>query len=475
MLPLAVAAAILQGCGGGAAGGSNGDLVAENMLVDSGVNVATAAGTTVSLSGTAYNETRTITSMNWVIKQGANDPQMDIALTGGSCNFGSQSTPDDSTVTPASTTVQAAGTGKWTDVKTCAASLNVGAVPTAQQIVMMLTALDSDGHSRSDEVTVSVAPNMTALVVDAGPDVNAGAEMSITTPCSYTGGFWYDRSNKQPSFRWYIKNAADLQLNGVNLGLTWDAATGSMTLTTPTNLTADIDAQLACEVTDEAGIVAEDVAMFHLQALDPLVASAGAMQVVQPNVAVTLDASGTTDPTGSNLPIYYQWSQISGTSVILQDANTAKPSFLSPNVPTTEDLVFQVSVSREPIDATTTFASSEQAETVVKVMGEDEVGALIVSAGDAQVVKPSSSVTITATVEDPSGGTGPYYYLWEQTSGPLVTLSNANSATASFVAPGTETDLAFRVSVSRDPIDATTEFATTEQSITTVGVRLSQI
>jgi len=471
MLPLAVAAAILQGCGGGAAGGSNSDLYAENMLVDAGMNVAAAAGSSVSLSGTAYSENRTITTMNWVIKQGSNDPQMNVTLNGGSCNFGSA---DGSAVAPAAATVKPASAGDWKDVKSCSANLSVGAVPTSQQIVMMLTAVDSDGHSRSDEVTVSVSPNMTALVVDAGPDVNAGAGMTITTPCNYTGGFWYDRANPAPSYRWYIKNAADLQLNGVNLSLTWDTGTGSMTLSTPTNLTADIDAQLACEVTDEAGIVAEDVAVFHLKALDPLVASAGAMQVVMPNVSVTLDASGTTDPTNSGLPIYYQWNQLSGSSVILQDANTAKPSFLSPTPSITEDLVFQVSVSREPIDATTTFASSEQAQTVVKVMGENEVGALIVSAGDAQVVEPNTAVTLAATVQDPTGGTGPYYYLWEQTSGPSIALSNANAAIASFVAPGTETDLTFRVSVSRDPIDATTEFATTEQSITTVGVRLPQ-
>lgn len=373
VLPLAVAAAILQGCGGGAAGGDNGDLVAENMLVEAGVNVAAAAGTTVSLSGVAYNENRKIQAMSWVIKTKPTDSNMDVQLSGGSCTFSTDSTgATDSTQTlPASSgsvvTAQSVDSYDWMDQKTCDASLYVGTVPTAQDIVLMLTAVDTDGHSRSDEVTVSVSPNVTDLVVDAGPDVNVGAAMALTVPCNYTGGFWYDPENPTPAFRWYIQNAADLQLAGVNLSMTWDTSTGSLTLETPDNLTSDIDANLACEVTDEAGIVAEDVATFHMQALEPLVANAGPAQIVDANQVVTLDASGTTDPANTGESIYYQWTQLSGTAVSLQGANSEQATFISPSLAATESLVFQVAVSREPIDASTVFATSELAETIVQV------------------------------------------------------------------------------------------------------------
>jgi len=369
VLPLAVAAAILQGCGGGAAGGDNGDLVAENMLVEACSNFVAAAGTAVSLSGVAYNENRMIQAMSWVIKGMATDPNMDVQLSVGNCVFSSDPTATDptATVAPAAVTPQSVASYNWKDQKTCDASLRVGNVPTAQDIVLMLTAVDSDGHSRSDEVTITVSPNVTNLVVDAGPDVNVGAAMTLTVPCNYTAGFWYDPKNPTPAFRWYIQNAADLQLAGVNLSMTWDTSTGSLTLETPDNLNNDIDASLACEVTDESGIVAEDVATFHMKALDPLVANAGPAQIVDANQVVTLDASGTTDPANTGKSIYYQWTQLSGTAVSLSGANLEQATFISPSLADTEDLMFQVAVSREPIDDSTVFATSELGETIVRV------------------------------------------------------------------------------------------------------------
>ncbi|MEF3194183.1 MAG: hypothetical protein K6346_08215, partial [Halothiobacillaceae bacterium] len=399
ILPLAVAAAVLHGCGGGGAGGSNSDLYAENMLVDAGTNVAAAPGSKVSLLGEAKNENRMIQSMNWVIKTVPEDAKMVVQMEGGSCVFGTQRE-----TTPPSGNGSTGGSAPsgdipggvmpgggliaptsydWKDTKTCPATLFVGNVPTAQDIVLMLTAVDSEGHSQSDEMTVSISPNTNSLVVDAGPDVNVGAATKLTLPCRYTGGFWYDNAQPKPVYRWYVKNAPELQLAGVSLTLNWDTATGSLTMDTPDNLTRDLDAQLACEVTDESGVVAEDVMVVHMKALDPLIANAGPMQTVKPNTTVTLDASGTTDPKNTGNPIYYRWSQLSGPTVNLINSDAQKASFVAPNVTAATDLMFQVSVSREPITSSTVFATSEQAETVVRVT---LVSPLVASAGPAQTV-----------------------------------------------------------------------------------------
>ena len=56
------------------------------------------------------------------------------------------------------------------------------------------------------------------------------------------------------------------------------------------------------------------------------------------------------------------------------------------------------------------------------------------NAGDAQTVDASDTVTLDGSASsDPDGAIAGY--LWAQTAGPAVSLSNANQAAPSFVAP----------------------------------------
>ncbi|MEF3193361.1 MAG: hypothetical protein K6346_03995, partial [Halothiobacillaceae bacterium] len=183
-------------------------------------------------------------------------------------------------------------------------------------------------------------------------------------------------------------------------------------------------------------------------------------------------ASGTTDPKNTGNPIYYRWSQLSGPTVNLINSDAQKASFVAPSVTTATDLMFQVSVSREPITSSTVFATSEQAETVVRVNPVATPGPLVASAGPAQTVEPNTSVTLDASgTTDPDNTGRPIYYQWRQVSGPTVVLGNANTPQASFVAPSTVgAELVFEVSVSRAPITSSTVFAPSEQATTTVRV-----
>ncbi len=73
----------------------------------------------------------------------------------------------------------------------------------------------------------------------------------------------------------------------------------------------------------------------------------------------------------------------------------------------------------------------------------------IAVAGPNQEVRPSQTVRLNGSASfDPSGFT-PLTYNWTQTSGPIVSLSNANSATPSFVAPNVneDTSLSFQLIV----------------------------
>ena len=77
-------------------------------------------------------------------------------------------------------------------------------------------------------------------------------------------------------------------------------------------------------------------------------ARAGADRTVEPGATVTLNGAGT-DPDGSTLS--YAWSQISGTSVTLQNANTARATFIAPDA--AGALVFRLTVT-DDIGATDT-------------------------------------------------------------------------------------------------------------------------
>jgi len=82
--------------------------------------------------------------------------------------------------------------------------------------------------------------------------------------------------------------------------------------------------------------------------------------------------------------------------------------------------------------------------------GGDANEAPTVSAGDDQSVASAANVTLTATAADSDGTISSY--IWTQISGKGATLTNANSATASFVAPkvGADESLVFNVTVTDD-------------------------
>jgi len=71
------------------------------------------------------------------------------------------------------------------------------------------------------------------------------------------------------------------------------------------------------------------------------------------------------------------------------------------------------------------------------------------NSGDDQRVKPGQNVSLDGTGSyDPNGAT--LSYLWTQLSGPIVSLSNLQSATPTFTAPSVPTTLIFELSVTNE-------------------------
>ena len=106
------------------------------------------------------------------------------------------------------------------------------------------------------------------------------------------------------------------------------------------------------------------------------------------------------------------------------DASTTAPRFTAPSVAGDTTLTFQLSV-------TDNQGATGVATISVIVTNVNQLPT--VSAGVNQTVNETAAVTLTGSASDPDGTIAGYQ--WTQTGGPAVTLSGANTSTATFTAP----------------------------------------
>jgi uncharacterized protein (TIGR03382 family) len=104
-------------------------------------------------------------------------------------------------------------------------------------------------------------------------------------------------------------------------------------------------------VTDGSGAasLSSSVTITVDPALRPPVADAGIAITAASGAQVELDGSDSTDPDGGALT--YQWTQVAGPSVTLNDPSAAQPHFTAPLVTVSIPLTFQLVVTN-PASAT---------------------------------------------------------------------------------------------------------------------------
>jgi hypothetical protein len=155
----------------------------------------------------------------------------------------------------------------------------------------------------------------------------------------------------------------------------------------------------------------------------PVVADPGPDQNVKGGQTVTLNGLNSTS-SGSAI-VSYKWNQISGPAVILSNPSSAVCTFTPVDVTSAEAFSFQLTVTNAA-----GVSGSSSCLVDVSTSGQGPM----LSAGPDQTVAASSNVTLDGSSSSDSFGTITSY-TWTQTAGPTVSLNNANTATASFVAP----------------------------------------
>lgn len=177
-----------------------------------------------------------------------------------------------------------------------------------------------------------------------------------------------------------------------------------------------------------SGVGGPSSLLFRLQASQGLnnrpTANAGADQTVNEGELVTLDGSGSGDSDGD--PLTYQWTQITGTPVLLDLSDPVHPTFIAPAVPRGgETLTFQLTVSDGELTSD---------PDTVNITVKDVNHAPVAEAGDDQTVQEGSPVTLDGSASFDLDGDS-LTYSWVQSAGPAVSLSGANTATLAFTAP----------------------------------------
>ena len=155
------------------------------------------------------------------------------------------------------------------------------------------------------------------------------------------------------------------------------------------------------------------------------IANAGNNQSVAFSTTVNLSGSAT-DSDGTI--VSYAWTQIYGTTLTLTDADSANASFDSSGVDYAgEVLTFALTV-------TDNDGVTARDNVIITVAANPD--RLIANAGiDQSDIETYATVTLTGSA---TVGTGSISnYAWQQISGATVSITGANSANASFVAPST--------------------------------------
>ena len=319
-------------------------------------------------------------------------------------------------------------------------------------LTFMLTVSDGETtDAKSVTVTVLNVESPPKAIVPADFSTPERAAGSSTQAVITLAGSAEDPDGTDGlSYAWTQASGPTVVLSG--------AGTATASFTAP-NLAADTDLVFTLTVSDGQSSDAASVKVRLIDVNTPPVAIAPA-DFSTPERApgsitpatVTLVGNGT--DLDSVIGLSYTWAQVSGPAVTLTGASTSVASFTAPDVSADTAFVFALTVSdgqasdTKPVTVTLTNVNWPPSAIVPANFSTPER-----AAGS----NTQATVSLSGGATDQDGLEG-LTYTWAQTAGPTVTLTGANTATASFTAPaiGADTLLTFTLTVS-DGIDSNTK------------------
>ena len=203
-------------------------------------------------------------------------------------------------------------------------------------LTFQLTATDDQAEFSSDTVNITVNPVNSNPNADAGPNQNVNEQTNV----NLNGTGSSDADGPIAAYAWVQQQGTAVALAGAN------TATPSFTAPSRTEQQGSETLRFQLTVTDSDGVTDSDSVDITVNPAnaDP-VANAGPDQTVNENSPVSLNGTASSDPDGTIAS--YAWTQTAGTGVSLNGANTATPSFTSPDLPGNSGatLTFQLQVT----------------------------------------------------------------------------------------------------------------------------------
>jgi serine protease len=310
-------------------------------------------------------------------------------------------------------------------------------------LTFQLTVTDNEGETGSDSVDVLV--NLPPIA-EAGQKIDVATQLVGTLDCSGST----DPDGLVSGFQW-------TQLGGDPVVITNDGTAVATFVAPPT-------AQFMvfqCTVTDDLGFSDSDVVVAEVFFNAFPTANAGNDRIARPGSVVALDGSRSNDTDGTVTT--YSWqvtmcATIAGLcEIALTDSASASPSFTAPASPGFVQLSLTV---------TDNIGASSSDSVIIYLAVQPPV---VVATVDPECVSPGDLVTLSAAAVDPDGVV--VSIQWTQVSGPAVTLTGADTDTATFTAPASAEPLVFDVTVTDD--DGLTDVATVVVNVAALPVAVA--
>ena len=282
----------------------------------------------------------------------------------------------------------------------------------------------SSGQVGSDDTNNSDTNDSvnTAPTANAGADQQVDIGATVTLDASASG----DSDGSILSYHWR-------QTAGVAVSIA-DANSQITTFIVPESA---LDSNLSFElvVVDDDDTYANDSLIIVVSATDNNpddsvpVANGGADQRVNEGATVTLDASASSASGGSIAT--YQWTQIDGAAVALNNATSAQATFEAPQVDSDVNLIFRLTV-------TNTNDALDTDNVVITIL--DNAAPTAQASAISQAYE-GDSVELDGSASADSDGSI-VAYLWTQTAGPTASIADADAERTTFIAPAVDGDTA---------------------------------